>query len=46
MRSSSALSPGERSSMCAGMVLRYGVLAENGIEAPDMRAFSISFSSR
>ncbi len=31
MRSSSVTSPGERSSMCVGMVLMYAVFAENGM---------------
>ena len=46
MRSSSAASPGERSSMCGGMVLMYAVFGENGMYAPERRALSISRSSR
>ena len=46
MRSSSATLPGERSSMCGGMVLMYAVFGENGMYAPERRALSISRSSR
>ena len=46
MRSSSAILPGECSSMCGAIVLTYAVFGENGMYAPERRALSISRSRR